>query len=153
MVIRRAVKNDVDALLLFAAKVVDYHAAIDAYYRSSRAFDRLEEHVAGWLHEAGTLLLVAEQNGTLVGYFRGSVEAAPEYALPAKIGVVYDIFVEKPYRRQGLGVGLFNEAMNWFRAKKVKNVELSVDARNKSAVAFWKKLGFFGYKIKMRLDL
>ena len=43
--------------------------------------------------------------------------------------------------------------LNDAASKKISDIELKVDARNSSGVAFWKKLGFKEYSLRMRLDL
>ncbi len=43
--------------------------------------------------------------------------------------------------------------MEWFEGKKIKNIELEVDVRNKLGVDFWENNNFFTYRLKMRRDL
>ena len=74
-------------------------------------------------------------------------------SIAKKIGIIFDIFIESNYRRSGIADNLLEPAFQWFQKKKVKHIELSVDARNESAIKFWSKAGFFRYKLRMRKDL
>lgn len=153
MIIRPAKKIDLDALMVLLEEMVIYHAKIDRYYKSFREYSGLRAEAESWLSNKDMRVLVAEDNGGLIGYAQVSVEDAPTYAAVKKIGVVYDMFVLPPYRRKGIAEMLFNEAMDWFGSKKIKNIELSVDARNAAGVKYWESLGFFVYKLRMRLNL
>lgn len=152
MEIRTLEQKDLPEITRFAKKMLDLHHSLDSYYKSSDEFTGLNEEVSGWLNDPNSLVLVTEDNGKLLGYFRISVENAPAYAKAKKIGVVDDIFVDEKYRRQGVGKALFEKGMEWFGKKKVSNIELNVDARNSEGITAWRSLGFKDYKLRMRLD-
>ncbi len=153
MNIRIAIKSDLPVIIKMASSMIDYHHSLDAYYKPSEDYKNLEETLTGELDDKDVALLVAEDNDQIVGYIRGVVEAAPEYIKPKKIGVVFDAFVENSAREGGIGKQLFEELKEWFATKKVKHLELSVDARNSAGIAFWKKLGFSDYKLRLRQGL
>ena len=153
MLIRNFKKEDALAVIKLAKEMVDHHHEIDPYYKPWNKYKGLKKHIRGWVKERDTKVLVAEEDGGIVGYARLSVAKSPSYLAPEKIGIIYDLLISKPYRRRRMGELLFHSSMDWFMAKKIKNIELSVDARNISGVEFWKKFGFFGYKLRMRLDL
>jgi ribosomal protein S18 acetylase RimI-like enzyme len=151
--IRKANPNDLPAITDLAGKMVDFHRSLDNYYKPLSAYKNLEKELAGELADKNSLFLVIEKDNKIIGYFRGSIEPAPAYASPKKIGVIYDIYVQKEYRKQGVGEALMKEILEWFQSKNIKNIELSVDARNNNAINFWKKFGFFEYKLRLRKDL
>ncbi len=153
MTIRGLQKNDAPDLFGLLEEMVNYHAKIDSYYKPFSQYKNWDEEIDSWLKDKDMRLIGAEAGGKLVGYARVSIEPAPDYAVPKKIGIVYDVFVLEKYRRQGIAEMLCEDASAWFQKKKVKYIELSVDARNESGIAFWKKLGFFPYKLRMRKDV
>ncbi|MBI3045941.1 MAG: GNAT family N-acetyltransferase [Candidatus Harrisonbacteria bacterium] len=153
MFIRILKKSDLADLMKFLAKIVEYHRGLDRYYKPFSKYKNLRNEIESWLDDKNNLILVAEEGEALVGYFRAGVERAPVYVDRDKIGIVYDVFVLKPYRQQGIAEMLFGEALKWFQMKKIKNIELNVDARNEAAIKFWRKHGFGEYKLRMRLDL
>lgn len=153
MIIRSAKKSDLPELMKLLEEMVIYHTKIDRYYKSFSKYSGLKEEVESWLFNKEMKVLVAEDDGELVGYAQVSAEDAPTYAAVLKIGVVYDMYVREPYRRSGIANRMFTEAMAWFEKKKIKNIELSVDARNTAGVKYWESLGFSVYKFRMRKDL
>lgn len=153
MLIRHATKSDLSEIVKMATEMAELHHQLDAYYKPASQYQNLEDDLEKELGDKDGLMLVAEDGGKIVGYFRGSVEKAPDYASVKKIGVVYDLFVKPEHRKAGTGGKLMDAAMDWFNTKKVKNIELSVDARNAGAVNFWKKSGFLEYKLRLRKDL
>ena len=153
MEIRNAKKTDFKNILILVEKMVAYHRELDGYYKPFSKYQNLKVEAESWLKDKNTLVLVTEDESGLIGYGRFSVEKAPTYVSAKKIGVVDDIFIEPSYRKHGVAKEIFNQALEWFKKKKVTNVELNVDARNTAGIEFWKKLGFFGYKMRMRIDL
>ena len=153
MTVRSAENKDTPELITLAKQIIDMHRELDAYYKPSYAYENFDAEVQSWLEDKDTRVLVAEEDGKLIGYIRGVVEDAPTFASVKRIGVVYDTFVAEEFRKKGIGKKLFAELLAWFREQGVKNVELNVDARNPAAIALWRKSGFKDYKLRMRLDL
>ena len=153
MFIRHATKTDLIEIVKMATEMAELHHKLDAYYKPASQYKNLEEDLEKELGDKDGLMLVAEDGRRIVGYFRGSVEKAPDYISAKKIGVIYDLFVKPDYRKGGTGKKLMDAAMDWFNTRKVKNIELSVDARNADAINFWKKSGFSAYKLRLRRDL
>jgi GNAT superfamily N-acetyltransferase len=105
------------------------------------------------MKDRNTKIIIAEKNKKIIGYFMGAIEKAPSYVISKEIGVIFDAFIEKEYRNKGVGKKIFKELLKWFKKKKVKHIELTVDARNKIGLSAWKRFGFFDFRLKMRLDL
>lgn len=133
--------------------MADLHHKLDSYYKPASQYKNLKEGLEKELGDKNSRILAAEEGNRIIGYLRGSVENSPEYASPEKIGIVYDLFVDEKSRKEGIGQKLLEQAIEWFKGKKIENIELSVDARNQSGVKFWEKSGFFTYKLRMRMDL
>jgi len=153
MIIRFAQKSDLPAIADLAREMIDYHHALDPYYKAAAGYVNLEGDLGKELTDKNSLFLIAEQNKEILGYFRGSVDPSPNYVEPEKIGVVYDLFVTEKQRGRSIGSRLLDEALSWFKKKKAKNIELNVDTRNPAGIAFWKRHGFADYKLRLRRDL
>lgn len=153
MNIRNFKKSDAQELLRLIKLMVEHHQNLDSYYKPFSQYQNLEGEIKSWASDKNIKILVADQGGGLIGYGRFSIEMAPTYAVAKKIGAVDDIFIEKPYRKQGMAEEIFKESLKWFQKKKARNIELNVDCRNEAAIKFWRKLGFFEYKLRMRIDL
>jgi len=52
------------------------------------------------------------------------------------------LFVDPAQRNRGVGESLVNEALAWFRSRRVEKVDLYAHMRNEMGLRFWKKMGF-----------
>lgn len=89
--------------------------------------------------------LVAEDNGTVIGYIMCRIETGlPNFKIIGimKKGHVISIAVLPQHQRQGVGLALIQEAMNAMLRYKAKECVLEVRASNTAAVNLYKKLGF-----------
>ncbi len=153
MIIHKAEASDTTTILKLVKKLVDLHHRLDEYYKAAAEYKDLEERIADWFDDKNIAVFIAEDNGSVIAYIRGGIEEAPYYANVKKIGVLNDVFVEEAYRRQKIAEELFLRLEEWFKMKNIKNIELSVDARNETGIVLWKSLGFFEYKLRMRRDI
>lgn len=89
--------------------------------------------------------LVAEDNGTVIGYIMCRIETGlPNFRIIGitKKGHVISIAVLPQHQRQGVGRALVQEAMEAMPRCKAKECFLEVRASNTLAVNLYKKLGF-----------
>ena len=89
--------------------------------------------------------LVAEDNGTVIGYIMCRIETGlPNFKIIGitKKGHVISIAVLPQNQRQGVGRELIHEAMDAMLRYKAKECVLEVRASNTAAVNLYKKLGF-----------
>ncbi len=86
----------------------------------------------------GDLLRVVESgNGEITGYTLGAVQAEPE------AGWILALAVKKEYQGQGIATQLTIDLIEILRKRGVKNVKLTVDPANLSAIGLYRKLGFY----------
>ncbi len=85
-------------------------------------------------------LLVEVETNNILGFC-----IAYSKSISGKIEV---LFVDEKYRRNGFGLKLMNSAVEWFKAKKIDEIELTVVYGNE-AVSFYEKLGFYPRSIIM----
>ncbi len=151
--IRKATNKDLSKLMELIKDVVDYHYKIDKYYKPFSKYKGLDKYAEGQLKDKNVKMLVAENNGEIIGRIVGIIIKAPPYITPKKIGNIDDAFIKENYRNKEIGKKLINELFKWFKEKKIKHIELSVDARNNIGIKAWKKFGFYDYRIEMKKDL
>jgi RimJ/RimL family protein N-acetyltransferase len=70
----------------------------------------------------------------------------------------FAIFLHQDFRNQGIGTGLTEVTLEYARLKGLRNIWLSVEVSNRSAIRVYKKHGFevsgmFGPEQEMALDL
>jgi ribosomal-protein-alanine N-acetyltransferase len=89
--------------------------------------------------------LVAEENGTVIGYIMCRIETGlPNFKLIGitKKGHVISIAVLPQHQHQGVGYALMQKAMEAMMRYKAKECFLEVRASNTPAVNLYKKMGF-----------
>jgi ribosomal protein S18 acetylase RimI-like enzyme len=88
------------------------------------------------------LVLVALDDGKVVGYTLSEIKDSSPGFRHEKIGFVHDAAVTASHRRNGIGQKMLTEIMAWFKARNIRHVELQTAARNAVANTFWQKQGF-----------
>lgn len=154
--IRSAVASDAVAIGKLWEKLVAFHREIDADMPRStlQGASLYARSLSDRLNDSHTRVLVAEEDGRIVGYVLGvMVDLMPEMFEQEAGGFLADIFVEEAYRGQGVGRALVEGLIDWFREKGLKHYEWHVAATNGSAIAFWEQLGGRPWQIRMRADI
>lgn len=95
------------------------------------------------------VVLVAEQNGVVVGYVYGRVEKRDWNALLDTCGGFHDIWVEPQARCSGAGTLLAEELVRRLKALGVPRVVLKTAAKNEPAQRLFTKLGWRPTMVEM----
>jgi len=90
------------------------------------------------LHNKRSLLLVADWDGTLVGY----LFAEGREINRIKHRVHISVAILQAYTRQGVGTKLFTALEDWARKNHIHRLELTVMANNEAGQALYKKMGY-----------
>ncbi|MEG6587707.1 GNAT family protein [Paenibacillus barengoltzii] len=96
------------------------------------------ERIQSILSEAGSTILVAEDQGKLVGYlavFGGQANRTKH------VGYIV-VGITQAYSGKGIGTRLFQAAEAWRAETELTKFELTVMIPNERAVALYKKVGF-----------
>lgn len=112
----------------------------------------------GWfleqqLGEADTAVIVADQDGTVVGYVYAGIEPRSWKELRDECGFVHDLFVTEPARRRGAGRRLLEAAFDWMRAQGMPRVVLWTAEQNTSAQEVFAQIGFRRTMVEMTREL
>jgi GNAT superfamily N-acetyltransferase len=94
----------------------------------------LEGLMACW--ERGEAVLVAENEGRIVGYLHLVVQASENTAW------VRNLAVAPRLRRRGIGMALLQAAADWLRQQNAIRLLLEMTTKNYPAICFAQKLGF-----------
>jgi ribosomal protein S18 acetylase RimI-like enzyme len=79
-------------------------------------------------------MILDNDTNNYIGYCLCSIED--------NIGEIESIYVEKQYRKLHLGGKLMESALNWFSAKGIANIQISVVYSNDEALPFYQRYGF-----------
>ena len=96
---------------------------------------------------------MALEDENIIGYIVVKEMNYPPVFLYEKFGYIEDIVVKSNYRRKGIGTHLLENALNWFRSRALKRIELNVVKENQSAYSFYVKHGFKDYKHRFLLEI
>jgi ribosomal protein S18 acetylase RimI-like enzyme len=153
--IRRATAVDQEALGRFGGALMRQHHAAD----TSR-FIQVENPEAGYgrylvsqLSDPDSLVMVAEESGTIVGYIYADVEGTSWMDLRGPCGFVHDVYVDQAARQRGAGRELMRAAIAWIQSKGRTQVVLWTKTKNDRAQHLFTALGFRATMTEMTLDL
>jgi ribosomal protein S18 acetylase RimI-like enzyme len=153
--VRVATSGDRDILGHLGAALTRLHHADDP-----KRFIHVEHPEAGYgrflvsqLSNPNGVVMVAEQDGDVIGYVFAEVESTNWMELRGPCGVIHDVYVDEPARRVGAGRELLRAAIAWIRSKGRSQVVLLTKTRNEHARRLFTSLGFRSTMIEMTLDL
>ncbi len=153
--IRPATRSDEPALGRYGAALMRLHHELDA-----RRFILTEHPEAGYgrflvsqIDDPETVVLVAEQDGAVVGYVYAGLEPMDWMQLRAPCGAVYDVFVDPAARGRGIGEHLMRAAIDWLAGRGQPRVVLSSAEGNDAAQRLFARLGFRRTMVEMTREL
>jgi GNAT superfamily N-acetyltransferase len=95
------------------------------------------------LGRSGSITVVADDDGRLVGFASATVGANLPDRLPERLVNIGYLFVSPDYRRQGIARRLFEALRQWASTQPgVVHMEMPVLEGDTAAEAFWTSLGF-----------
>jgi len=107
----------------------------DAPARASRLF-------AIQLRSPNEVIFLAESNGVPVGILRCVASAGLPLLFPSRHGYISSVYVVPSARRHGVLRALFTAAIDWCRARGLREARLHNAVENETANAVWDALGF-----------
>ena len=118
----------------------DWPPKNDSYFRKS-------------IEAEDSLALVVVMGKKIVGYLIGSIGKGENYRSIKKIGELDNMFILPEARGKGIGSALCQEFLKWVKDKGVKRVKVVASAKNKQAIACYKRNGFFEYNCELECEL
>jgi ribosomal protein S18 acetylase RimI-like enzyme len=114
---------------------------------------RYGKFLVGQLERPEMVVLVAEQDGGMVGYAFAGLEGNDYMALRGPAGVIYDLIVDPAHRRQGIGGRLLDAAIAAVEALGAPRVVLFSAEKNAVAHAMFEHSGFRRTMIEMTREV
>jgi ribosomal protein S18 acetylase RimI-like enzyme len=144
-ILRVALPEDVLSISKLWRKFMDYNAQFDDSFRvKPKIVGRFARELQNRIDDPNYRLSVIELDEELVGYCLSYISKKPYFFKLGKFGFIGDLFVEEGYRRRGYGRLLVDDALNFFKRKRVEQVELLVASENVNTIKFWQRLGYTG---------
>ncbi|MEM3551229.1 MAG: GNAT family N-acetyltransferase [Candidatus Bathyarchaeia archaeon] len=138
--IRHADEEDLQQIVKLSKKLGKNESSMDSMISSMPSEFQNPTWILKNIKGENTVVFVAEANGKVIGYSLGWI--SQPWAYKGRRGYICDCFVEKPYRRKGIGRALIKAMLNWFVGKGVECVEADVYSRNIPSLTLFKALGF-----------
>ena len=154
--IRKATKADLPALGRLGALLLRTHYDFDA--QRFMAPDGSADAGYAWflgtqLREDDVVVLVADQEGEVVGYVYAGLEPQSWKELREACGFIHDVVVDERGRRTGVATALIEAAADWLRAHGAPRMVLWTAQRNEAAQQLFERLGFRRTMIEMTREL
>jgi ribosomal protein S18 acetylase RimI-like enzyme len=154
--VRPATRADIPALGRLGALLVRAHHEFDPE-RFIAASPRTEQGYGSFLgsqlEERDVIILVADQDGDVVGYAYAGVEGFDYMNLRGPAGVLHDIVTDPAHRRKGIGRMLLDASLVALKERGAPRVVLSTAERNESAQRLFARAGFRRTMIEMTREL
>jgi ribosomal protein S18 acetylase RimI-like enzyme len=153
--IRAAVASDVETLGRLGALLVQVHHGFDRdrfIAPTPQTPSRYGGFLAGQLKRKDAIVLVADEDGAVVGYAYGALEGPDWLTLRGPAGVIYDLMVDTEHRRQGVGRRLLEAAIAALQRLGAPQVMLETAAPNAAAQRLFTRAGFRPTLIEMTRD-
>lgn len=155
-VIRPANAGDVPAIGRLGALLVRAHYEFDAL-RFVAPAPQTEQRYGGFLgnqlDKPDVVILVAEKDGTVIGYTYAGVEGYDYMALRGPAGALYDIVVDPAHREKGVGRLLLDATIAELAKRGAPRVVLSTAEQNEAAQRLFASAGFRRTMIEMTREI
>jgi len=153
--IRRANTKDIERLVAFQQQIASYHSRFDKIYNPGKKISKtaIKKHMLSLLRKREARVFALLHKDDIVGFATVHIKKMSPVFSETKMGHIGTVYVEKPYREMGLGKLAISESIAWFRKNRISEVDLSVDAKNKTGVKAWRKIGFYKWRYSMRMKI
>lgn len=144
ILVRRATLADIEAAAALGAEIVRHHHRTNPV----RFFllDDIEQGYAWWLSQelerTDAVVLLAEQDGRIVGYAYGAIEPRDWSVLLDQHGALHDLFVVPEARRGGVARALVRGLMDALTELGATLFVLRVMVQNEPARRLAEEFGF-----------
>ncbi len=145
MIVRPATPSDTAAIGRLGGLLVRQHHAWDParFIPAEAETDHwYGVFLAGQLDRPVVVLLVAEEDGRVIGFVYAGLEDTDWMALRGPAGALYDLVVDPDHRRGGVGHALLDAALAALARLGAPRVVLSTAERNEAAQRLFLGAGF-----------
>ena len=155
-IVRRATTADLPRIGRLGALLVEEHYQFDPrrfLAASPGTAAGYASFISTQLEDLDKAVLVADDNGGVVGYAYAAVEGYDYMALRGPAGVLQDVIVDPEHRGRGVGRLLLEATLALFRSRGVSRVVLLTAERNDAAQRLFTNMGFRRTMIEMTREL
>lgn len=114
---------------------------------------RWQEYVKKHLDEDPRQVLVAEEEGKIVGYLLYRARSETPITRRYDYAMISDVYVVPELRRRGIAANLMKTCLRQLGETGATHVRLHVSAQNEAAKSLYRKYGFAAHNLEMQLEL
>lgn len=155
-IVRRATPADLLSIGRLGALLIEEHHGFDPQRFMAAGPgtpDGYASFLGSQLEDPDKAVLVADDNGDVLGYAYAAVEGYDYMALRGPAGVLHDVVVDPEHRGRGVGRLLLDAALEFFRSRGAPRVVLWTAERNEAAQRLFASVGFRRTMIEMTREL
>lgn len=161
MEIRKASLKDVEDLVLLASRLMLHQQSLaknepvrlEQYELVSNAMILWKKWVSKWIKSPKGLVLVAQEDGKLIGYSLNFIKENVKIYSVKQIGYMSDLYIEGNFRGKGIASKFKEMAFSWFKKKRMKYASIAFHTKNLHAHSVYEGWGFFDFHTEMRVKL
>ena len=156
VVIRKAERADLASLGQLGAMLMRTHYEFDRqrFLAPGEGAERgYASFLGSVLQSEDDCVLVAERDGSIVGYVFAALEPLSWKELRGPAGFIHDVAVSAEARQSGIATRLMRAAIDWLRDRGAPRVILWSAAPNVAAQSLFHGLGFRNTMIEMTMEL
>jgi GNAT superfamily N-acetyltransferase len=145
MRVRAGSLRDYEAMCALFDELDEFHRrARPEMFQAFAGPARTREQVARWLSDAGSTILVAEEEEGVVGLAVLLTRPASAFAgsVPRSVIELDNLVVRADRRSRKVGRRLLAACLDWARQRKATHVEVAVHSFNRDARRFYEAFGF-----------
>lgn len=148
MKVRQAMPQDVPTLVALFQELDRMQREWRVFTPRPGFYDEVAEKYRAAMETADAVLLVAEDEGEVVGMAYGEIHTPSRFSDERGLEIS-GVVVRSGYRGKGVGRALVHEAARFATERGVRWVELKTFFPNRGAMAFWEGLGFTPRVVQM----
>ncbi len=134
---------------LFAEDAGAHDALVDVGWPEQHARD---DFIRLMSNEAA-LVLVARYDGRVAGHLVGYVGGPSPTRFGRRTAEIRSLYVDEAVRSSGMGQILVRDFTTWARTKEAAAIAVTAYTANRSARAFYEKIGFAEQSVVLRIPL
>lgn len=106
------------------------------------AVAELKKHIRKQILAKDSIILIAVENGKILGFIFGAIKKNPATLAIKKVGRIHAFSVVPSKRKKGTGKKLLQKMFDWFKTKKVHYVSLGTLTNKTKTPKMYEHLGF-----------
>lgn len=148
--IRKGVVGDLPILLDFEQGIIEAERPFDVTLKDEKiSYYDIHELILSPIAD----VIVAEQNGQLIGSGYVLIKEAKDYFKHTQYGYLGFMFVVPEARGKGVNRLIIEEMKAWCKKRDIFEIRLEVYSENPGAIRAYEKVGFVKQIVNMRVDI